>query len=83
MQHLKQILLNAPESAFEPALKELVESWDEEPTALELLRLLDEAAYIGGANEAVMQILDRCLHDRLGIEGITMDDLIGEAAWRH
>ena len=43
-ESLKSLLITAPEDQLDPSLVSLVKSWDEEPTALQILELLDKAA---------------------------------------
>lgn len=82
-ESLKSLLSTAPEDQLDPTLVELVKSWGDEPTALQILELLDKAAYSAGASEFVMHVLQEFLRLALIEEDTTYEAVVSQAYWRH
>ena len=82
-ESLKSLLITAPEDQLDPSLVSLVKSWDEEPTALQILELLDKAAFSAGASEFVMHVLQEFLSLALVEEDTTYEAVVAQAYWRH
>ena len=45
MKALKEALLKAPDSQLDACMFPLIEKWDDNPTALQILEVLDECIY--------------------------------------
>lgn len=80
---LKTMLLEAPDDQLDHNLFYLVEKWEgEDPTALQLLELLDHCVYGAGASEFVMGLLNTFLKIAMEREGVSYDRLTSQAVWR-
>lgn len=82
----KQLWLEAPDGQFADSIKWVIEQWDDdEPTAAQILKALDWAAYCGGASTFAMQCLNMELEAALKNEGTTKEQLAlqGMLGWRN
>lgn len=82
-ESLKSLLITAPEDQLDPVLVDLVKTWGDEPTSLQILELLDKAAYSAGASEFVMHVLQEFLRLALIEENTTYEAVVAQAYWRH
>ena len=84
MNNIKPMLLVAPEEHLDACIKPLIEKWDDEPTALQILRVLDECTYGAHASPFVMNLLNTLLELALKREGkqYNYQDLLRFALWR-
>ncbi len=80
---LKHLLLSAPDSQLDISLKHMIEKWTIPIKAINVLELLDNIVYTGGASGFVINILNRLLQTCLVDEEITYEELIKFASWRH
>lgn len=82
---LKELLLSAPDdrhSPVDPSLKKLIALWDDPPTALQVLHVLDMAIFGALASDLVVTVLQTVYRTRLEAEGITHEQLVPLATWR-
>lgn len=79
---IKDMFLSAPEDQIDPSVKPLIEVWDDAPTALQILRVLDSMVYSGGATGFVVSALDAMMRGTLEAEGQTYEQLVAKAVWR-
>jgi hypothetical protein len=77
-----EMLLEAPDSQLDSSVFPLIEGWDNPPTSLQILEVLDKCVYYGLASGFVIDILDTLLNDRLEDEGKTLHDIEELATWR-
>ena len=82
-ESLKSLLVTAPEDQLDPTLVEIVKNWGEEPTALQILELLDKAAFGAGASEFVMHVLQEFLQLAIIEENTTYEAIAAQAYWRY
>jgi hypothetical protein len=80
---LKQLFLEAPDTQMDPSLRELVAKWDEHPTAIQILEVLDKAIYWGAASGFVVSTLQMMLDAVMIHEGTTLEELAEKAVWRN
>lgn len=80
---IKNMFLSAPENQIDLSVKPLIEAWDNPPTALQILRVLDSIVYSGGATGFVVSALDAMMRGTLEAEGQTYEQLVAKADWRH
>ena len=57
MKALKEALLKAPDSQLDACMFPLIEKWDDNPTALQILEVLDECIYSALASGFVIVLL--------------------------
>jgi len=85
-ESLKEMLLSGPDdphAPVDPLLKELIRKWDEpEPSALQVLHVLDMAVHGALASDFVISVLQIVYNTRLSKEGKTHEQLVPLATWR-
>lgn len=67
---LKDMMLLAPEGNIDPFLMDKIKLWDDEPTALQILEVLDNAVYAASASDMVIHILQMMFEIRTEEERI-------------
>lgn len=80
---LKAMFLIAPNSQLDTSMKPLVEQWDDEPTAIQILEVLDQCIYAGLASGFTVTAMQMMLDRALQRENSTLDDLVPLATWRN
>lgn len=80
---LKQHLLVAPAEVLSPLLLPIVERWNDPPTSIQLLELLDQCVHTGGAAGFVVMALETLMMATMKTEGVTSKDLLPLAVWRN
>jgi hypothetical protein len=79
---IKQNLLTAPESQLDASMKPLIEKWDDKPTALQILEVLDHCIYAALASGFVIKMLQTLLDIAMTNEQVKLEDLVPLATWR-
>jgi hypothetical protein len=79
---LRELLENAPETQLDKSLQELIKKWSIVPTSLEILQVLDQAAYASLASDFAMQVLDLLFQEAITREGTTRETVVEAAPWR-
>ena len=80
---LKQHLLTAPESQLDPAMRKYIEAeWQAEPSALQILEVLDKCIHFGLASGLVIMLLESMLNAAVQRERTDMAALEARATWR-
>ncbi len=79
---IKEVFLEAPEEQIDKSVFPLIELWDDDPTAIQILRVLDQIVYTGAASEFVVTALDMMLQRAIVNEGQSLDELVKQAVWR-
>lgn len=79
---LKSTILESPDGHLDKSVKPLIEGWDDEPTSLQVLEVLDKCVHEGLASELMMQLFNRLYDDALNKEGKTHNDNVALATWR-
>ena len=82
MPTLKELLSEAPDTQLDPAMVERVRAWDEPPTALQVLEVVDLCIFGSLASGAVVTVLQYELEDAIAREGTTRQELVKHAVWR-
>ena len=84
MNH-KEHWLAAPATIIDPQIKDLIrEKWDDpEPTAIQILEVLDHVVHWGAGADIAVLLLDLCLQVALIREGKELEDLFPLATWRN
>lgn len=79
----KTMWLSAPDEQMSNNIKKIIkEKWNDEPTAIQLLEVIDHCAYYGEASDFVVTALDVMLQLAMKREGIEFEELIKNAKWR-
>lgn len=79
---LRSLLLSAPDGVMDAKLLSMIkEEWDDEPTALQILKVADFGACYALTTDAMM-VLNHALNTALKRENTTFEALIGQAVWR-
>ena len=82
MKALKEALLKAPDSQLDACMFPLIEKWDDNPTALQILEVLDECIYSALASGFVIVLLETMLDVAIKEENTILDDIVLNAVWR-
>ena len=82
MNELKQMLLTAPDGQLDASMFPLIEKWNDEPTALQILEVLDHCVYSALASGFVMVLLESMLDIAMKQENTTHEQLVENATWR-
>jgi hypothetical protein len=84
MQEIIQQLLDSPETQLDNCIKtHITDNWvDLQPTALQLLEVLDRIVRYSLASDFVVNILTSLLIAQIDEEDTTMEDVVAQAEWR-
>lgn len=80
---MKAMFLIAPNNQLDSSMKPLVEKWDDEPNAIQILEVLDQCIYAGLASGFTVTAMQMMLNRAMQRENITLDDLVPLATWRN
>ena len=79
---IKDALLKAPDSQLDAEMFSLIEKWNDEPTSLQVLEVLDRCVYAGLASSFVIVLLESILDMAMTLENTTIEEVIKLATWR-
>jgi hypothetical protein len=79
---MKEILMSAPPSQLDPAMFPLIDRWDDEPKAIQVLEVLDHCIHGALASGFVVTTLQAILAKAMTDEGTTHEELVKFATWR-
>ena len=82
MSELKEALLSAPDSQMDASLFPLIEKWDEFPTAIQVLEVLDRAVFGALVSGFALEVLEILLKEAITREGTTYEKVVALAHWR-
>lgn len=74
-QELVEGLLDAPDTQIDHSLFEDIKSWDLNPSASDLLAILDKMVYGALASEFSINVFEALLNQAMAEEGITLEEL--------
>ena len=80
---LKSAFLQAPTSQMDASIKTLIRAWDDPPTALQTLQVLDQCVRGGSASGFVVHALEIILKAAIEREDTTREAVVERAFWRH
>ena len=83
MSTIKDLLLAAPEEELDPSIFPLIETWEEPPTTLQVLEVLDHCVYFALAGDFVMNVLNTLLAAGIKGENTTYEEVVMKATWRN
>jgi len=80
----KELMLLAPETQIDACMKPLIEKWDDEPTAYQILEVLDHCIYAALSTGFVVTVLQISFDKALETEGKTHQEAYeyAEQHWR-
>ena len=79
---MKKLFLIAPETQISDYAKATIEEWDEEPTALQLLKTLDYCIFTAEASGFVIKTIEVLMDKAIEREATTYEDIVKLAVWR-
>ncbi len=83
MHNLKDMILKAPEGQLAQSGKDIINKhWGSDPSALDILRLLDHCVNVAAGSSFVIKVLDIMLSQAIANEQTTMEQLAKQATWR-
>ena len=82
MSEIKNVLLRAPSNELDPVVHGLIEKWNEEPTSLQVLEVLDKVIYGSLASTFTVMVLQSLYGKALANENTTHDKVVKLAVWR-
>ncbi len=82
MSEIKNVLLRAPSNELDPVVHSLIEKWDEQPTSLQVLEVLDKVIHGSLASSFTVMVLQTLYGKALANENTTHDEVVKLAVWR-
>lgn len=83
MSNIKELLLQAPDSELDKSMSPLIQKWDDEPTAIQILEVLDQVIYASLGSGFVVMLLQDLYKNALTREGKTHKEMEALATWRN
>ena len=81
---MKELLLQAPDGQLADSIKPMIQKWDEpEPTALQVLEVLDHCVFSALASEFGMKVLNILYEQAIERENTTKAGVAERAVWRN
>lgn len=80
---LKKLLLEAPDGQLDKSMVPLIEKWDDEPTSLQILEVLDKCIYASLASGFMVKLLQGLYDTALKQENKKHEDNVPLATWRN
>lgn len=83
-ESLKDIMMSAPDSHISEFLvSHIRDTWDNDPTPLQLLHTMDLAVRGSEVSGMVLNSMDTVLKQKLLTEGKSYEELVSQATWRN
>jgi hypothetical protein len=82
LSDLKVLLLQAPNEHLDHSMFPLIEKWDDEPKAIQILEVLDKCIYYALASGFTVSTLQIMLVSAVTNEGTSLEQLLPLATWR-
>lgn len=83
MPSMKEMLLQAPEDQIDEQVRPMIEKWDDEPTSLQILEVLDQCIHASLASGFVVSLLQNLYYATLKKENKTHEENVALATWRN
>lgn len=80
---LKELLLTAPDSQLDAAMKTLVKAWDNEPTPIQLLEVLDHCIHGSMSSGMIVTLLQLTYKQACENALTTHEEVVKNATWRN
>ena len=82
MTTIKEMFLAAPSGQIDPSVLPLIAEWDDEPTSLQVLKVIDVCIYGGAASGVAVGLLQGLYSQLCSKENITHEHNVPLAVWR-
>jgi hypothetical protein len=82
MKEIVEYLLTAPDSQLDAQMKPLIQKWNDPPTALQILEVLDYCIHGSLASGFVVALLQTIYDMACKVEGATHEEVAKLAIWR-
>lgn len=82
MKELREHLLKAPDSQLDAAVKPMIEKWDEEPTPLQILEVLDLVIHDALGSSFMVSVLQAVYDTQCKAFNTTHEEVAKKATWR-
>ena len=79
---IKELLLAAPGTQLDSCLFPIIEGWDDEPKAIQILEVLDKVIYASLGSGFTVVLLQALYSEALKKEGKTSKEVEALAIWR-
>jgi hypothetical protein len=79
---IKQHMLEAPNDHLDASMKPLIEKWDDQPSSIQILEVLDQCIRFSLGSKFVILILQGIYDQALLDENVTHESNIQHAKWR-
>lgn len=76
------ILLDAPESQLDKAMRPIIRKWSNPPKAVQVLEVLDQCVHGALASQVVMIAVQKLYEDACRHENTTHEEVVKQATWR-
>lgn len=83
MIELKHLLLTAPDNQLDKSIFPLIEHWDEQPTSIQILEVLDKCIHGSLGSDFIVKVLQIVYEEKLLLENKKHEDNIPLATWRN
>lgn len=82
LYQLKELMLAAPDNQLDSQLQPLVHKWNEVPTAIQILEVVDQCIHADLSSGLVLLALQIGYKEALALEGTTNEEVAKLATWR-
>lgn len=82
VQELREHLLKAPDSQLDAAVKPMIEKWDDEPTPIQILEVLDLVIHDALGSDFMVSVLQAIYDVQCKKFNTTHEDVVKQATWR-
>lgn len=76
------MILKMSDDQIDSSAKKMLRDLPEEPSALQLLQVVDMCIYGALASKFVLKVLQFAYDDQLKVENKTHEEIVKDAAWR-
>lgn len=81
-EDLKKVLLAAPSNQLDDSVKPLLEAWDDPPTPLQVLEVVDKCVRSALASGFALSTLQGVYEMVCRHNGVTHEEVVKQATWR-
>lgn len=80
---VKILLEDVPDRELDPKVKETIRKWNNPPTALQILEVLDMCVHGSLTNALVIKVLETLLEKTIEKEKTSYEEVVSKATWRN
>ena len=82
MREIVKLLLSAPDESLDESAKVMIRLWDDVPTAVQILKVLDISIYAALGSGTAITVMQVMYKEALKNEGTTHEEIVKLAYWR-